>query len=59
MNWRSAAQLHRRIRDDHGQDLLEYALLASLIAVVAIVGVKNLGDTVKTVLWDVIANFHV
>ena len=59
MNWRLSAPLHRRIRDDHGQDLLEYALLASLIAVVAIVGVKNLGDTVSTVLWNVIANFHV
>ncbi len=59
MNWRSAAQLHRRIRDDHGQDLIEYALLVSLIVIVAIAGVKNLGDTVSPVLWDVIANFHV
>ena len=59
MNWRLAAPLHRRIRDDHGQDLLEYALLVALIVIVAIAGVKNLGETVSTVLWDVIANFDV
>ena len=59
MNWRLATLFHRRIRDDHGQDLIEYALLVSLIVIVAIAGVKNLGDTISTVLWDVIGNFHV
>ena len=59
MNWRLATPLYRRIRDDHGQDLIEYALLVSLIVIVAIAAVKNLGDTVSTVLWDVIANFNV
>ena len=59
MNWRLPTPFHRRIRDDRGQDLIEYALLVSLIVIVAIAGVKNLGDTVSTVLWDVIANFHV
>ncbi len=59
MNWRLATPFHRRIREDHGQDLIEYALLVSLIVIVAIAAVKNLGDTVSTVLWDVIANFNV
>ncbi len=59
MNWRLATPLHPRVRDDHGQDLIEYALLVSLIVIVAIAAVKNLGDTVSTVLWDVIANFNV
>ena len=59
MHWRLTTPFHERIRDDRGQDLIEYALLVSLIVIVAIAGVKNLGDTVSTVLWDVIANFHV
>jgi Flp pilus assembly pilin Flp len=36
---------------DKGQDLLEYTLLAALIAVFAIVGVSALGDTIYTVFW--------
>jgi Flp pilus assembly pilin Flp len=36
---------------DEGQDLLEYGILAALIAVVAIVGVTSLGDTIYTVFW--------
>jgi Flp pilus assembly pilin Flp len=45
----------RRVREDGGQDLLEYAFLAALIAVVVIAGVTSLGNTVNTVLWQVIA----
>lgn len=39
-----------------GQDLLEYALLMGLIAVVAIGGVTSVGATIKGVFWDSIAN---
>ena len=42
-------------RDERGQDLLEYALLASLIAIVALAGVQQVGSTVKSVFWDAIA----
>ena len=38
------------VRTD-GQDLIEYGLLAALIAVVAMVGITALGDTVYTVFW--------
>jgi Flp pilus assembly pilin Flp len=38
-----------------GQDLLEYALLASLIAVVAVTAVTEVGTTIKAVFWDVIS----
>ncbi len=56
MNWQSVVQtLRSRIRSDHGQDLMEYGLLMALIAVAALVAVKGLGDTVNTVLWEVIA----
>jgi Flp pilus assembly pilin Flp len=40
---------------DSGQDLLEYALLASLISVVAIGAVDTLGQTIKTHFWEAIA----
>jgi Flp pilus assembly pilin Flp len=35
--------------------LLEYALLVALIAVVAAGAVTQVGNTVNTVLWEVIA----
>jgi Flp pilus assembly pilin Flp len=37
---------------DEGQDLIEYGLLAALIALVAIAGVSTLGNTISTVFWD-------
>jgi pilus assembly protein Flp/PilA len=42
-------------RDDRGQDLLEYALLVVLIAVVALGAVTTVGTTINTVFWQVIA----
>jgi Flp pilus assembly pilin Flp len=51
-----ANQLWRRFGSrDSGQDLLEYALLVALIVVVAVSAVTEVGSTVKTVFWDVIA----
>ena len=38
-------------QNDEGQDLLEYGLLAALIAVVAMVSVTALGDTIYNVFW--------
>ena len=37
------------MRDDSGQDLLEYGLLAALIALVAIVAVTNSGKAVNSI----------
>jgi Flp pilus assembly pilin Flp len=42
-------------RRDEGQDLLEYALLVALIALVAAGAVTTVGETISTVFWDVIA----
>ena len=39
------------VADGTGQDLIEYAMLAGLIAIVAMVGVKALGDTIYNVFW--------
>jgi len=50
---------NRRFRavriEDHGQDLLEYGLLAALIAIVALGAVTAVGQTVYTVFWQTIA----
>ena len=48
--------LRRWSRGDSGQDLLEYALLVSLIVIAAIGAVGALGGTIKSVFWDAIAN---
>jgi Flp pilus assembly pilin Flp len=39
---------------DDGQDLLEYGLLAALIALVAIGAVSTVGQTIYTVFWQTI-----
>lgn len=40
---------------EEGQDLVEYALLASLLAIVSIVALTNLGNAIKAV-WGTIEN---
>jgi Flp pilus assembly pilin Flp len=48
--------LRRLITLEHGQDLLEYGLLASLIAIFAVAAVRMVGNQVSSVLWGAIAN---
>ena len=43
------------IRDESGQDLLEYALLVSLIALVAVGAVTTVGSTIQGVFWTYIS----
>jgi pilus assembly protein Flp/PilA len=40
-------------RDDSGQDLLEYALLVALIALVAVAAVTTSGQAVNTIFTNV------
>jgi Flp pilus assembly pilin Flp len=40
---------------DEGQDLVEYAMLAGLIALVAFAAVTQVGNTINTVFWQAIA----
>ncbi len=47
--------LRRFVRAEHGQDLVEYGMLAALIAVVAVTAVTTLGNQIRTVLWQTIA----
>jgi Flp pilus assembly pilin Flp len=49
----------RLLASDSGQDLLEYALLVSLIAMVAIGAVTQVGNTINTVFWQAIASANV
>ena len=44
--------LRRLMRSDEGQDLLEYALLVALIAVVAAGSVAAVGNTLFSVFWQ-------
>ena len=46
----------RLARRTDGQDLLEYGLLAALIAVVAMAAVSNLGQALYTLFWRDIGN---
>jgi Flp pilus assembly pilin Flp len=43
--------LGRFVRGNDGQDLLEYALLVALIALVAIAGVTTVGQSVYDLFW--------
>jgi len=45
----------RLIKREEGQDLLEYGLLAVLIAIFAIGAVTALGQTIHVVFWSNIA----
>jgi len=41
---------------DEGQDLLEYGLLAVLIAIFCVAAVTTLGNQINTVMWQTIVN---
>ena len=52
-----SADFLRRLAGDQGQDLAEYGVLAALIAVVAIVAVALLGNTLATLWGNITAAF--
>jgi pilus assembly protein Flp/PilA len=45
--------LARLIKEEEGQDLIEYALLAAFIAVVVIAAVQSVGTKVNTIFQNV------
>ena len=47
--------IRRLVRHDKGQDLLEYGLLAALIALLAFGAVTAVGQTITSVFWNNIA----
>jgi Flp pilus assembly pilin Flp len=48
---RLRAAIDRLAQSADGQDLLEYGLLAALIAVVVMAGISALGNTIFDVFW--------
>ena len=56
---RLVTMIGRLARREDGQDLLEYAMLCALIALVAVGAVTQVGNTINTVLWEVIAAANV
>ena len=44
--------MRRLVSKETGQDLMEYGLLAALIALVAMVSVSALGNTIYNVFWS-------
>jgi Flp pilus assembly pilin Flp len=48
---RMMTAIGRLLARDGGQDLIEYGLLAALIAIVAMAGVSALGDTIYNIFW--------
>ncbi len=49
------AELGRLALRDEGQDLMEYGLLAALIAIVAVASLTVLGNTIFITFWQDIA----
>jgi len=47
--------LQKLVRGDEGQDLLEYALLISLIALVAVLAITATGQNVSAIFTDIAA----
>jgi pilus assembly protein Flp/PilA len=49
-------RLRSFVRDDSGQDLLEYALLVGLIALVTVLAVTNAGKEVNKIFTAIAAS---
>jgi Flp pilus assembly pilin Flp len=43
------------LREDNGQDLLEYAMLVALISIFALGAVSAVGETINGVFWETIS----
>ncbi len=52
------ARLRMLRRNDEGQDLLEYALLVALIALVAVGAITTTGTGVNTIFGDISAELQ-
>jgi Flp pilus assembly pilin Flp len=50
--------LKRLVRDEQGQDLIEYALLATFISLLAIVGASLLGTAINNWYGTVATNVN-
>ena len=53
---RLVTAIERLVCGNEGQDLIEYGLLAALIALVAVAGISAVGGTIYNVFWQGIGN---
>jgi pilus assembly protein Flp/PilA len=53
------ARLRKLTHAEDGQDLLEYALLVALIALVAVAAITTAGSNVNTIFTDIAAKLVV
>ena len=49
------AFLHRLVREEEGQDMVEYALILGLISIIAVAAVTTTGGQIK-IIWDKVAS---
>jgi Flp pilus assembly pilin Flp len=49
-------RVNQLMREQRGQDLIEYGLLAALIAAVVVIAVGSVGTTLNDFFWVRIAN---
>lgn len=47
------ARFRSLVRDDKGQDLIEYALIAGLVSLVAVTAMTNAGSSVQTIWGNI------
>ncbi len=47
------AILNKLVKDDSGQDLIEYALIAALLALGAVTGMKTLSNSIGSAMTDI------
>lgn len=47
---------NRFVREEEGQDLIEYALLAGLISLICVLAITNAGTKVSTLFTNVAAS---
>ena len=40
--------MHRWYREEHGQDLIEYSLLAAIVSLVAVASISSIGQIVNS-----------
>jgi pilus assembly protein Flp/PilA len=43
--------IRQLLSQENGQDLIEYGLLAALVAIVVMASVSALGDTIYNIFW--------
>lgn len=47
------SKLNSLLRDDEGQDVIEYSLLGAFISIVAIIAIKAVGTAVNTIFQNI------